>query len=93
MIQMTEAIDLVERLRAELESLREKAEERPSPIGHHGEVIRKTRKRQGLTQAELAALAGIGTATLKRLEAGGKDVTFANLVKVLDALGIGLWIG
>ncbi len=88
-----ESLVLVERLKAELESLRDASEQRPEPVDNLGVVVRKTRKKQGLTQVELAALAGLGTATLKRIELGNKDVTFSNLVNVLDALGIGLWIG
>lgn len=93
MSQISEPLRLVEKLKAELESLDEKAAPRPAPVDNLGAIVKETRKEQRLTQVELADLAGIGSATLKRIEAGNKDVTFANVLSVLDALGLDLWIG
>ncbi len=93
MIYVNEALGLVERLKSELESLNDATEHRPTPVDDLGALVKNTRKKQRLTQVELADLAGIGTATLKRIESGSKDVTFNNLMSVLDALGIRLWVG
>lgn len=46
------------------------------------------RKLKGLTQAQLADRAGIGQATLARLERGGGGASVENLLKVLRALGV-----
>lgn len=46
------------------------------------------RKLKGLTQAQLADRAGIGLATLARLERGEGGLSLENLLKVLRALGV-----
>jgi transcriptional regulator with XRE-family HTH domain len=52
-----------------------------------GGRIGQARVRRGLTQRELAAEAGLGVATVKRLE-GGQAVGTDNLVRVLRALAL-----
>ena len=84
---------LVDELGLEVESLRSESRHDPVPIQDMGSLVKSTRKDQNLTQAELADLAGISPATLKRIESGNKDVTFSNIASVFDALGIDLWIG
>lgn len=84
---------LMEVLGGEVETLRREAGRDPVPVADMGALVKATRREQKLTQAELADLAGIGAATLKRIESGSQDVTFANISRVLDALGIRLWIG
>jgi transcriptional regulator with XRE-family HTH domain len=46
------------------------------------------RKLKGLTQVQLADRAGVGTATLARLEKGEGGASVENLLKVLRALGV-----
>jgi transcriptional regulator with XRE-family HTH domain len=46
------------------------------------------RKLKGLTQAQLADRAGIGVATLARLEKGEGGASVENLLKILRGLGI-----
>lgn len=50
-----------------------------------GNRIQRHRLDRNQTQADLAAEAGVGEATLRRLE-GGESVTLANLIRVLRAL-------
>ena len=52
------------------------------------EEIATWRKLKGLTQVQLADRAGIGLATLTRLERGGGGISVENLLKVLRALGV-----
>lgn len=93
MSHYNEIAKLIEQLKDEVEHLRDEAKRNPVPVDNLGAVVKTVRKEQGLTQAELADLAGIGEATLKRIESGNKDVTFSNILHVLDVLGVGLWIG
>lgn len=65
----------------------------PTPIGTTlglGDVARHARRRQGLTQAELATEAGTGRRFISDLEAGKPTVEFERLLKVCAALGITL---
>ena len=52
-----------------------------------GTRVAHARLEQGLQQTELADLAGMGVATLQRLETG-QDVRLTNFVRVLRALGL-----
>ena len=52
--------------------------------------LQRHRKLAGLTQAELASMAGVGKTTVFDLESGKETVRFANLVKVLAVLGLDL---
>lgn len=51
--------------------------------------IRKERKRQEITQTELAEKTGICLVTISHMERG-KPVTVNTLVKICDALGLKL---
>lgn len=51
-----------------------------------GQRLARQRKNKGLRQEELAEAAGIGVATLRRME-GGLDAHFSSWIKVLAALG------
>src|ERR1700704_3646434 len=46
------------------------------------------RKLRGLTQAQLADRAGVGRATVARLESGDGGISLESLLRVLRALGI-----
>lgn len=52
------------------------------------EIIRFHRKKSGLSQAELAKLAGLGKTVIFDIEKGKLSVRFATLLKVLDVLNI-----
>jgi len=52
-----------------------------------GERLARMRLEQELRQSELAARAGIGQATLQRLE-NGQEVRLSTLIRVLRALGL-----
>ncbi len=54
------------------------------------EIIRFHRKRSGLTQRELAELAGVGKNMIYELENGKLSVRLDNLLKVLLVLNIKL---
>ncbi|MEN9362646.1 MAG: hypothetical protein RL095_4181 [Verrucomicrobiota bacterium] len=50
--------------------------------------VRRHRKLAGLTQLELARLAGVGKTMVFDLEAGKATVRWANLLKVMAVLGM-----
>lgn len=51
-------------------------------------AIRSARKSEGLTQEELALLAGVGRITLTRLERAIGNVSFETALAVTAALGL-----
>lgn len=53
-----------------------------------GEIIRFHRKKAGLTQKQLADLAGTGKTVVFDLEKGKRSVQFITLEKILHALNI-----
>ena len=57
-----------------------------------GDIIRATRKAQGLTQPQLAAASGVGLRFLVELEAGKGSSQIGKALSVLDALGCKLHI-
>ena len=57
-----------------------------------GELIRTTRKAQGISQEQLAGVASTGTRFISDLENGKGTIQVQKLLKVLDALGLGLYI-
>lgn len=62
----------------------------PDPIGLEvlGERIARHRLNKNLTQEELSREAGIGSATLKRIEHGSTSTQLINFINVLRALGL-----
>ena len=56
-----------------------------------GETIRAERKRQNLTQAELAGLSGVGITYLCNLENGKETAELGKAIDVLAMLGIDLF--
>ena len=55
-----------------------------------GMVLRASRKRLGLTQADLALAAGVGLRFIVELEAGKPTVRLEQVLRVVDALGSSL---
>ncbi|HSH43463.1 MAG TPA: helix-turn-helix transcriptional regulator [Arenicellales bacterium] len=53
-----------------------------------GAIIRRERRRQGLTQARLGAKIGLRQATVSRLEAGEPAIQLRTLLDVLTALNL-----
>lgn len=59
-----------------------------------GARIRKARKMRGLTQAQLAARAGIARATLNQFEVGSpRELGFIKVQRLLHAVGLELLVG
>lgn len=50
-------------------------------------ILKQIRLSDGITRAELAALAGISASTVSRIERGRLDPTWGTLMRVLDATG------
>ena len=59
--------------------------------GDLGDVIRAERRLQGLTQAELAGLCGVGVTFLSQLENGKRTAEVGKVLDVLTMLGIDLF--
>jgi UDP-N-acetylglucosamine 1-carboxyvinyltransferase len=55
-----------------------------------GEEIRRARREQGLTQAELANRLGAAPAYVSAVEAGRENLTLGSLARLADALRTGL---
>ena len=55
-----------------------------------GRIIRQTRKLQGLTQADVAGMSGLGRRFISELESGKETAHVAKVLFVLNVLGIGL---
>jgi HTH-type transcriptional regulator/antitoxin HipB len=51
-----------------------------------GEMIKRVRKEQNLTQEELGALIGVKKSQISKIEKSGKNVTIDTLIRVFDAL-------
>ncbi len=59
--------------------------------GDLGEIIRQTRKSQGLTQAELAGLSGVGITFLSNIENGKETAEIGKVLVVANTLGLDLF--
>ena len=57
-----------------------------------GARIREIRKAQGVSQETLAGLAGTGQRYISELERGKSTARIGEMLKVLDALGAGLYV-
>ena len=54
------------------------------------QIVKYCRKQSGLSQADLAQLAGVGKTVVFDIEHGKASVRFSTLVKVLEVLNIQL---
>ena len=61
-------------------------------VGEIGARIREIRKAQGVSQDTLAGLAGTGQRYISELERGKPTARIGEMLKVLDALGAGLYV-
>jgi len=61
-----------------------------SDIRSLGEIVKKVRKSQNLTQEQLAAACGLGRRFIVELESGKATTHFGKALQVLSALGISL---
>ena len=57
-----------------------------------GKLVRVERKRQNVTQLQLAGLAGTGIRFVSDLENGKGTVQVQKLLKVVQTLGLGMFI-
>ena len=57
-----------------------------------GAKIRSIRKAQGISQETLAGLAGTGQPYIPEIERGNETPRLREMLKVLEALGAGLYI-
>lgn len=74
--------------------MRERADqERLSDTMALADGLRRRRKSLGLTQKQLAELAGVSVRFVHDLERGKPTVRLAQLLEVLDALGLRLRLG
>ncbi len=53
-----------------------------------GKIVRNTRKKQGATQSEFAALCGVGVRFISELENGKPTAQVGKLLQVLKCLGL-----
>ncbi len=53
-----------------------------------GSLLRKERKNQGLTQEELAAMAGVGVRFVRELEHGKESCQIGLVLQVMSTLGL-----
>ena len=63
--------------------------DREDPVGS---FVRRLRKRQGLTQVQLAELVGVGTRFISDLERGKRSLRRDTVEKVLAAFGMRLGV-
>jgi transcriptional regulator with XRE-family HTH domain len=53
-------------------------------------ALRQLREREGISQESTAFMAGIGVATISRIESGAANPTWTTIVRITDALGVDL---
>ena len=59
-------------------------------VGDLAALIRSERRRQGITQVDLAGLSGVGVTFLSQLENGKESAELGKALNVLTMLGIDL---
>jgi HTH-type transcriptional regulator/antitoxin HipB len=57
-----------------------------------GDLIRSTRKQQGLSQEDLAGISGTGRRFISDVENGKNNIQVGKLLLVIKALGLSLYI-
>lgn len=61
-------------------------------LSEAGSAVSERRLQLGLTQSDLADLAGVGLSSVRALEAGHATVTLTVALAVLDALGLAVGV-
>jgi len=90
---LRELRNLNDRMRVQLDELSTPGRVRDyRAVGELGQVIRTARRQRGLTQKDLAGRVGLGVRTVGAVEKGADSISLANLRKILEELGIGIWI-
>lgn len=59
-------------------------------ISELGELIKTTRKSQGLTQKDLALVANVGVRLIIEMERGERNVNIGTVIKVCSLLGLNI---
>lgn len=57
-----------------------------------GAFVRQERKAQGISQEQLAGVAGTGTRFVSELEHGKETIQADKMIKVVEALGYGIYV-
>ncbi|MBQ9835003.1 MAG: helix-turn-helix transcriptional regulator [Akkermansia sp.] len=57
-----------------------------------GVFVRQERKAQGISQEQLAGVAGTGTRFVSELEHGKETIQADKMIKVVEALGYGIYV-
>lgn len=58
-----------------------------------GQIVRTTRKEQGLTQEQLAAVSGVGIRFIRELEHGKESCHIGKSLQIVAMLGLEIQIG
>jgi HTH-type transcriptional regulator / antitoxin HipB len=72
--------------------MKEPETERVVSVADIGEIIRRERKRQGVTQAVAAGLCGVSVHFLSNLERGKETSEFSRVLQVLNAMNIRVYV-
>jgi HTH-type transcriptional regulator / antitoxin HipB len=73
-------------------NMKEMRGERVVSVADIGGVVRRERKRQGVTQAVAAGLCGVSVHFLSNLERGKETSEFSTVLRVLTAMNIRLYV-
>lgn len=57
-----------------------------------GDIVRQARKKQGITQVDLASMTDKSHVLLRDLETGKGSVSLASVLQVLNELGIRMYV-
>lgn len=65
---------------------------RETKVQKLGKLLRETRKKQGLTQEQLSAIAGVGVRFIRELEYGKESCHIGKAFIILSMLGLNIEI-